>query len=355
MKNTTTHPLIQLAPMQGVMDPYLREVYSSLGGYDFMVTEFIRVTQSLLPDKVFYKYSPELKNKGLTTHKTPVYIQLLGSDPQLLSENAHKAAELGAPGIDLNFGCPAKTVNRHRGGSVLLKEPELLYKIAHQIRLTLPHSIPLTGKIRLGYEDKNLFLENAQALEAAGVSWVTVHARTKLEGYQPPAHWEYVRLIRESLKIPVFNNGEIWNLSDYQQACEVSGGPHVALGRGALAHPFLALNLKNPHLPPQDWAQVQKSQILQNFVHLCHQEVSEAFALSRLKQWLSYLKRSFPEAVDLFEKIKTQKQLSNIIKWLRSNDCYETGSLAKPLPGPPLAWEQSNRAHPAPSSHPPTF
>ena len=105
---------ILLAPMEGLTDVYMRDILTTIAGaqgYDWCVTEFIRVTQQLLPAKIFYQYCPELLQDSKTNAGTLVHIQLLGSDPQLLAENAHLATELGAPAIDLNFGCPAKSVN----------------------------------------------------------------------------------------------------------------------------------------------------------------------------------------------------------------------------------------------------
>src|SRR5207244_3542550 len=108
--------------MEGVLDWVLRELLSDVGGVDRMVTEFVRVTDRLLPDHVFHKYCPELNQGGRTRSGIPVFIQLLGGQAGPLAENARRAVELGAPGIDLNFGCPAKTVNRHDGGAALLTE-----------------------------------------------------------------------------------------------------------------------------------------------------------------------------------------------------------------------------------------
>lgn len=117
---------VALAPMEGVVDHIVRDLWTWMGGYDFCVTEFIRVTQHVLPSKVFYRDCPELLNGGRTPSGVPVYVQLLGSHPALLGDNASVAESLGALGVDLNFGCPAKTVNRHDGGAVLLKVPQRL-------------------------------------------------------------------------------------------------------------------------------------------------------------------------------------------------------------------------------------
>jgi len=111
--------------MQGVLDPFVRQLLTEVNEYDLCITEFVRVVDQLLPEKVFYRLCPELKNQGFTPSKTPVRVQLLGQHPNCLAENAHRAIELGSHGIDLNCGCPSKTVNGSNGGAALLKQPEL--------------------------------------------------------------------------------------------------------------------------------------------------------------------------------------------------------------------------------------
>ena len=120
---------LMLAPMEGVIDHVMRELLTSLGGIDRCVTEFVRVTDRLLPPRVFRRLCPELDTGGTTASGVPVYLQLLGGQAAVLADNAARAAELGAPGIDLNFGCPAKTVNRSDGGAILLREPQRVHAI----------------------------------------------------------------------------------------------------------------------------------------------------------------------------------------------------------------------------------
>src|SRR5688572_10641047 len=175
---------IYLAPMEGVVDHHLRRLYARIGGIDLCTTEFIRVTQTRLPEKVFRSFCPELHEPLVV----PVRIQLLGSDPAMLAWNAHRAAILGAVGIDLNFGCPAKTVNQNRGGACLLQEPELLYDIVHQVRQAVPAAVPVTAKMRLGYGARTGYVQNARALADAGSAELVVHGRSKADGYKPPAY-----------------------------------------------------------------------------------------------------------------------------------------------------------------------
>jgi len=207
---------IALAPMEGLVDNILRDVLTRVGGIDWCVTEFIRVCDRLLPPASFHKLAPELRQGALTAAGVPMRVQLLGSDPLCLAENAALACELGAPVIDLNFGCPAKTVNKSRGGAVLLKEPELLHAIVHAVRRAVPAHIPVTAKMRLGFDSPAGALDCAMALADGGSAHLVVHARTKVEGYKPPAHWEWVARVQDVVKVPVFANGEIWTVDDEQ-------------------------------------------------------------------------------------------------------------------------------------------
>ena len=199
-----------LAPMEGVLDPLMRELLSQINPYDLCVTEFVRVIDMLLPKRSFYKLAPELRQGGKTQAGTPVRVQLLGQSPEWLAENAVRAIELGSPGIDLNFGCPAKLVNQSKGGAVLLKEPDLIYRIIAAVRAAVPAEQPVTAKIRLGWDNPADCLTIADAVGAAGASELAVHGRTKEDGYRSETiKWEWIARIRERLSIPVIANGEI--------------------------------------------------------------------------------------------------------------------------------------------------
>jgi tRNA-dihydrouridine synthase C len=181
--------------MEGVADFALREVLTRIGGYDMAVSEFVRVSGTVLPLKTYERISPELAQQGRTAAGTPVVVQLLGSDPGLMAENAARLALLAPHGVDLNFGCPARVVNRHGGGAMLLDRPELLNRLACAVRAAVPRDIPVSAKMRLGVSDPSQAVECAQALAEGGVAGIVVHARTRDQGYRAPAHWEWVARI----------------------------------------------------------------------------------------------------------------------------------------------------------------
>ena len=302
-----------LAPMEGLTDPIMRDVLTSVGSFDWCVTEFIRVTDSILPDHIYHSYCPELLTNGKTAAGTPVHVQFLGNNPEMLAANAAKAAAMGAPAIDMNFGCPAKTVNRHRGGSVLLDEPEVVYELVKAVRDAVPAHIPVSAKMRLGYMDRNFMLENAHAIEDAGAAWATVHARTKADGYTPPAFWDQLRPIREALKINVIANGEIWNNADAKQCRLESGCKDLMIGRGAVTTPDLTQCIRqNSDLPLLSWQDLLQLQI--RFIH--GPAKTEIGMLGRYKQWLGMMSKHYPEAKTLWDEIKRLKKLDEIIEKL---------------------------------------
>ncbi|MCP4597081.1 tRNA-dihydrouridine synthase [Neptuniibacter sp.] len=305
---------IILAPMEGVVDYTMRDLLTQVGGIDHCVTEFLRVSDSVLPAKVFRRLCPELHNGGKTPAGTPVILQLLGSDPSVLAGNARKGAKLGAPGIDLNFGCPAKTVNRSKGGAVLLDAPELVHEIVKAVREAVPEEVPVSAKMRLGNKDKSLALENAHAIADAGADSMAVHARTKLEGYKPPAHWEWIARIREAVNIPVVANGEVWNWEDYLRCREVSGCDDVMIGRGLIAKPDLAKVIKhhqlNETVSSLNWEHVLK--LVEQYLVQIERDIAAKYVHGRLKQWLHHLQREYDEAGVVFEKVKKLREPSQL-------------------------------------------
>jgi tRNA-dihydrouridine synthase C len=300
--------------MEGLTDPIMRDVLTHVGSFDWCVTEFIRVTDSLLPDHIYHSYCPELLNGGQTAAGTPVHVQFLGNNPDMLAANAAKVAAMGAPAIDLNFGCPAKTVNRHRGGSVLLDEPEVVHELVKAVRDAVPAHIPVSAKMRLGYMDRNFMLDNAHAIEDAGASWVTVHARTKADGYTPPAFWDQLRPIRDALKINVIANGEIWNNADARQCRLESGCEDLMLGRGAVTTPDLTHCIRqNSDAPLFSWNELLELQI--RFIN--GPAKTEIGMVGRYKQWLGMMSKHYPQAKALWDEVKRIKQLAEITAKLK--------------------------------------
>ncbi len=301
------HHLI-LAPMEGLVDAPMRDILTRIGGIDRCVSEFIRVTDGPLSTKTIRRLVPESLTDWKTAVGVPVHPQLLGSDPQWLGHNAALLAKLGAPAVDLNFGCPAKTVNRHRGGAVLLQEPDTLYRIVSAVCAALPADIPVTAKMRLGYSDTSQALECARALASAGAAEIAVHARTKEQGYKPPADWEWLARVREAVSVPVVANGDVTDLQSYQGIIETSGCDRVMVGRGLVACPSLALRIQQARRghagPALSWSELQPWMI--DFYGQVRERVDDRYVPGRLKQWLVMLAGNYPEARMLFDRIRRE-------------------------------------------------
>lgn len=293
---------ILLAPMEGLLDYVLRDLLTRCGGIDLCVSEFVRVSGTLLPDRVFLRIVPELLNGGRTPAGVPVRAQLMGSEPNCLAENAAKLAALGPEGIDLNFGCPAKTVNRHRGGAVLLDEPELVGALVAAVRRAVPAHLPVSAKMRLGNECDTRALECAAAIAAGGAQELVVHARTKAHGYRPPAYWERIAEIRAAVPIPVIANGEIWTVADAARCRDVTGCDALMLGRGIVTDPGLARALITDGHYATTWQDVMP--LVRAYWRIVQTCVAPRAQPGRIKQWLNYLRRRFPEAQAAFAAVR---------------------------------------------------
>jgi tRNA-dihydrouridine synthase C len=314
-----------LAPMEGLLDFVLRDILTRSGGIDRCVSEFIRVTNTLLPARTFERIVPELLNGGRTFSGVPVRPQLLGSDPVCLAENAAVLSSLGPFGVDLNFGCPAKVVNRHGGGAALLEDPELLCRIATAVRRAVPAHMPVSAKMRLGVHDDLRAEECALALEAGGVQELVVHARTRADAYRPPAYWARIADIAAAVKIPVIANGEIWTVADALRCRELSGCHTLMLGRGMVTDPGLALAIaaQDPaasratnatHLPDMAWQTVLP--LMADFWHLVRTRLDRKKQAGRLKQWLNFLRHRYSEAETAFVELRTVNDAQAIDRWM---------------------------------------
>jgi tRNA-dihydrouridine synthase C len=304
-----------LAPMEGLADYVLRDVLTSTGGFDGCVSEFVRVTGSLLPTRVYEREAPEVLHASMTAAGTPMVLQLLGSDPDWMARNAAHAASLSPYGIDLNFGCPAKLVNQHGGGAMLLADPKQLNRIVSAVRAAVPASVAVTAKMRLGVSDTSRAIDCAVALAEGGAASLVVHARTRDHGYRPPAHWEWIARIDAAVDVPVIANGEVWSVADWQRCRAVSGCADVMIGRGAVSDPFLALRIRgrmDPTPSAAEWQDVLR--YLAVYLKKLQALATSSHEHGRVKKWLSYLQRTWPQAAELHAAIRRVQDSREILR-----------------------------------------
>jgi tRNA-dihydrouridine synthase C len=295
----------------------MRAVLTQIGGYHRCVTEFVRVTEQRIPNHVFRRFSPELEQGGSTPSGTPVYVQLLGGTAKYMAINAARVAKLGPPGIDINFGCPSKTVNNSDGGSVLLREPQRVGEIIRAVRDAVDPSIPVTAKIRLGFSNSDLLDEVVQNVVEGGANELAIHARTKEDRYKPPAYWSVVKSVSTKISLPVIINGEIWSADDAVKALEQSSCQDLMLGRGAMAFPDLAAAIQarvsGVAYQVMPWQEVLT--LVLDYLRSTENK-HPMFVSNRAKQWLVFLQMHYPEATPIFHAIKRFKSASDVFSVL---------------------------------------
>ena len=290
------------------MDHTMRALLSKIGGMDYLVSEFVRVTAQKASALSLKRLVPELNNNAQTPYGHSVHVQLLGSNPLTLAATACNAVAAGATHIDLNFGCPAKRVNGHGGGSFLLQEPNELFEIVQSVRHALPLHIPLSAKMRLGYLDEALFMENLAAIEEAGASRLTIHGRTKKDGYGPPARWEKIGIARQASTMEIIANGDIYNQETLEHCRTVTGCNHFMIGRGSLANPFLFRELKGG----KHGSTEELFAVIEDYMQTLAEHYDDFATLGRIKQWCAHLRRAWPVIDDNLKAIRSTQQTKEL-------------------------------------------
>ncbi len=287
MKNllpTNNHgcPYLLLAPMEGVGDRSFRKAIATIGGFDEAVTEFISV-----PSKAHVESLAKVYQKDELAN-IPLAAQIMGAEADLMAAMAKELEKRGAPRIDINCGCPSNTVTGRGAGSSLLRNPLDLYEIAKSVVSAV--STPVTIKMRSGYLDISLFKENLLAAQESGVKYITLHPRTKIEGYTPPARWDLIAEAKSLLKIPVIGNGDITSLEKALQVLTQTKCDALMIGRGAVTNPFLFWEIK-AHFSKKPLMKSIDSleNLLRTFLQEMPPHLLEKAKINKLKQIASFL------------------------------------------------------------------
>ena len=196
-----------------------------------MYTEMVSATEIHHLDKL-----PRIME--IDPHEQPISIQLFDCRPDFMAEAARKAIAEGAKTIDINMGCPVNKITKKGGGSSLLRQPEVATAIVKEVIKAV--DVPVTVKTRLGWDDGEIsILDFAKRIEDAGAAMLTLHGRTRAQGYNGSARWEWIGRVKEVLAIPVIANGDIFSVEAAVRCLEQTGADGVMCSRGTLGYPFL--------------------------------------------------------------------------------------------------------------------
>ncbi|MBU6300020.1 MAG: tRNA dihydrouridine synthase DusB [Verrucomicrobia bacterium] len=220
--------------MAGVTDVVFRRLCKRLGA-DVMVTEFVSAEGILRRDDRTRHYTE------FDDEQRPVGVQLFGADGRRMGEAARKVIDWKEPDfIDLNFGCPVNKVVAKNGGSSLLRNCPLLESVASEVVRAVGQNVPVTAKIRIGWDQQSInAVEVARILENCGVRVITVHGRTRAQGYSGLANWEVIQEVAGSVRVPVIGNGDLGSGAEIERRLRETSVAGLMIGRAALGYPWI--------------------------------------------------------------------------------------------------------------------
>ncbi|MFZ5878611.1 MAG: tRNA dihydrouridine synthase [Chloroflexota bacterium] len=241
-----------LAPMDGYSDWPFRSLCRQLGSA-MSYTEFVKV------EKILSRSKQPAKKLYFEPAERPVTFQLYGDQPDTILAAALRVQEWGPDVIDINMGCPAKSISDRGAGVGMMKSP---LKIAETFKkLTSALKVPVTGKMRLGWDkDKNYKLV-ARIVEENGGALIAVHGRTKEQRYSGLADWDAIAEVKAAVKIPVIGNGDVKRVEDIERMQRHTGCDAVMIGRGALTNPWIFARLDREQVPPEQVRAVVRSHL----------------------------------------------------------------------------------------------
>lgn len=231
---------VVLAPMAGISNPTYIKICEEMG-VGYAITELISAEAIIRDNKKTFEML-----KGIEKINIPVAIQLFGSNPSTLASAAKIVNKLYPKAIiDINMGCPVpKVAIKSEAGSSLLKHPEKIREIVHAVVDAV--DVPVTVKIRSGWDSESInAVEIAKIVEEAGVSAITIHGRTRAQGYSGHADWSIIKKVVEAVSIPVIGNGDILSCYDAKKMIDETGCSAIMIGRALLGNPWLVKECVN--------------------------------------------------------------------------------------------------------------
>lgn len=229
--SVTVNSRVLQSPLAGVTDLVFRRLVRRYAPDSMMYTEMVSAS-----GLHYLKTLPRIMEVDANEH--PISIQLFDCRPDFLAEAAIKAVAEGADTVDINMGCPVNKITKNGGGSSLLRDVQTAATIVRTVSKAVP--VPVTVKTRIGWSDQEInILDFAKAMEDAGAAMITVHGRTRAQGFNGPARWEWIARVKERVSIPVIANGDIFSVEAAVRCLEQTGADGVMCSRGTMGYPFL--------------------------------------------------------------------------------------------------------------------
>src|SRR5512135_3189734 len=244
-----------LAPMDGYSDWPFRSVCRGLGSAmsysEFVKVEHVLHSQRHTRAKLYYEDA-----------ERPVVFQIYGDDPDRIVEAALIVQELGPDIIDINMGCPAKSVAARGAGVGLMRTPLKVARLFRKLSAVL--RVPVTGKIRIGWEDRRTYKLVARIVEENGGSLIAIHARTKEQNYGGQADWDAIAEVKQAVSIPVIGNGDVKTVADIDRLKQYTGCEAVMIGRAAIANPWIFARLDRDQVSPEQVRDIVRQHLARN-------------------------------------------------------------------------------------------
>lgn len=308
---------IVMAPMAGFSNTSFRKIIKEMGAG--------LIFAEMVSDKaLMYESEKTLAMLKMDDSERPIAQQIFGSDVESFVIAAKMVEEIMHPDIiDINMGCPVpKVALKNQAGSALLKNPEKIKMIVEAVVQSV--HVPVTVKIRSGWDESSInAIEVAKVIEKAGASAITIHARTRSQGYSGKADWNIIKQIKESISIPVIGNGDVTSANLAKKMLLETGCDAVMIGRGILGNPWLireavALVEENKIIDPLSSA--EKIAMMKRHFHLLKNDKNERIALLEIRTNILYYLKGMPQSKEMKQKICSCKTSEELIQVL---DDYE--------------------------------
>ncbi|HIQ94586.1 TPA: tRNA dihydrouridine synthase DusB [Candidatus Ventrenecus stercoripullorum] len=310
---------VVLAPMAGYSNTSFRKIIKDMGAG--------LIFAEMVSDKALvYQNAKTLELLKMSEEERPIAQQIFGSDVESFVEAARIVESVMHPDIiDINMGCPVpKVAVSAQAGSALLKNPDKIKKIVSEVVKAV--SVPVTVKIRLGWDESSInCVEVAKVIESAGASAITLHARTRAQGYSGKARWEYIKQVKESVSIPVIGNGDVKTCFEAKRMILETGCDAVMIGRGVLGNPWIirdCVEYLESGSVPKPVSNQEKIEMMKRHFELLKQDKNEKVALLEIRSNILFYLKGMPGNKEMKTRICEAKSEEDIYSLLNQYLVY---------------------------------